>query len=53
MPFLTAPELFFQPMNFVQNLRYMGTGMAVIFVIIAAIILATTLIRRLFSRPEP
>ncbi len=53
MPFLTAPELFFQPMNFVQNLRYMAIGMAVIFVIIAAIILATTLISRLFSRPEP
>ena len=40
-------------MNFVRNLRYMGIGMAVIIVIIAAIILATTLISRLFSKPEP
>ena len=56
MHLLTAPvgpELFFEPANFVTNLRYMGTGMLVIFVIIGVIILATTLISRLFSRPEP
>ncbi|MDO4474793.1 MAG: hypothetical protein Q4B75_09100 [Eubacteriales bacterium] len=49
--FLTAaaPELFFEPANFVQNLRYMGIGMLVIFVIIGVIILATTLVGYLFS----
>lgn len=45
----TPPELFFQPMNFIRNLRYMGIGMLVIFVIIGAIILATMLINYLFS----
>jgi len=45
-----APELFFEPMNFVSNLRYMGIGMLVIFVIIGVIILATTLVGCLFSK---
>lgn len=45
-----APELFFQPMNFITNLRNMGIGMLVIFVIIGVIILATTLVSRLFSK---
>ncbi len=45
----TPPELFFQPMNFIRNLRYMGIGMLVIFVIIGVIILATLLINYLFS----
>ncbi len=44
-----APELFFEPANFIENLRYMGTGMLVIFVIIGVIILATTLVGYLFS----
>ena len=48
-----APELFFEPMNFIRSLRYMGIGMAVLFVIIAVIILATTRISRLFSKPDP
>ena len=47
--FLTAPEIVFEPANFLMNLRYMGIGMLVIFVIIGIIILATTLINRLFS----
>ncbi len=45
-----APELFFQPMNFIANLRNMGIGMLVIFVIIGVIILVTTLVSRLFSK---
>ncbi len=45
-----APELFFQPMNFITNLRNMGIGMLVIFVIIGVIILVTTLVSRLFSK---
>lgn len=45
----TTPELIFQPVNFIRNLRYMGIGMLVIFVIIGVIILATMLINYLFS----
>ena len=55
MHLLTAaagPELFFEPANFFAKLRYMGTGMLVIFVIIGIIILATTLIGRIFSKKE-
>lgn len=44
-----APELFFQPMNFLNNLQYMGIGMLVIFVIIGVIIGATMLINYLSS----
>ena len=45
MVFLTsAPvNLDFTPMAFVENLPYMGTGMAVIFAIVGVIILATML----------
>lgn len=51
LTFLTAaaPELFFEPAHFLQNLRYMGIGMLVIFVIIGMIILATSLVGYLFS----
>ena len=45
----TEPELFFNPMNFVGNLQYMGIGMVVIFVIISIIIGATMLVNYLFS----
>ena len=44
-----APEIFFEPVNFISNLKYMGIGMLVIFVIIGIIILATMLINYLFS----
>ena len=51
MTFLTASamNLTVDPMAFVENLRYMGIGMLVIFVIISVIIGATTLINYLFS----
>ena len=51
MPFLanTAVNLTFDPMTFVENLQYMGIGMAVIFAIISVIILATKLVNFLFS----
>ena len=45
----TAPQLFFQPANFLANLKYMGIGMVVIFVVIGIIILATKLINYIFS----
>ena len=44
-----APEMFFAPENFISNLKYMGLGMLVIFVIIGMIILATMVINYLFS----
>ena len=49
MNFLTNTSFQFDPMAFVENLRYMGIGMLVIFVLIGVIILATMLINWLFS----
>ena len=45
-----AAKLGFNPMNFVTNLKYMGVGMLVIFVVIGLIILTTMLINWLFSK---
>ncbi len=45
----SAPQLSFEPARFVENLRYMGIGMLVIFAIIGIIILATKLVSYLFS----
>ena len=36
----------FNPMNFVTNLKYMGTGMLGIFVVIGIIIVATIVINK-------
>ena len=49
MHFLTTPSFQFEPMAFVNNLKYMGIGMLVIFVVIGLIILTTMLINWLFS----
>ena len=51
MNFLTAGsvDLSFDPMAFVENLRYMGIGMVVIFSIIGIIIGTTMLLNFLFS----
>ena len=45
----TAVNLEFNPMAFVDNLKYMGVGMLVIFVVIGIIILATKVVNYLFS----
>ena len=45
-----AGNLIFDPSKFVENLKYMGIGMLVIFVIIGVIILATALINKIFSK---
>ena len=45
----TAVNLQFDLIAFVENLRYMGVGMLVIFVVIGLIILATKLVNYLFS----
>ena len=42
----------FDPMAFVRNLKYMGVGMLVIFVVIGMILLTTMLINWLFSDPK-
>lgn len=44
-----AANLEFNPMAFVENLKHMGVGMLVIFVIIGVIILATKLVNKLSS----
>ena len=46
---MDAVSLNFDPMAFVENLKYMGIGMLVIFAIIGIIILATKLVNFLFS----
>ena len=45
----TAPQLFFEPANFVEYLKYMGIGMLVIFVVIGIIVLTTMLINKVFA----
>lgn len=40
----------FNPMNFVTNLKYMGTGMLGIFVVIGIIIVATIVINKAANR---
>lgn len=45
----TGPQLCFEPGRFVENLRYMGIGMLVIFAVIGIIILSTRLVSYLFS----
>ncbi len=47
-----APRIFFEPLNFVKNLQYMGVGMLVIFAVIGVIILTTMLVNYLFSTPK-
>ncbi len=42
----------FNPMAFVENLRYMGVGMLGVFMIIGVIILATYAIGK-FTQPKP
>jgi len=38
------------PMNFLSNMHYMGTGMISIFVVIGIIILVTYLINKAFTK---
>ncbi len=40
----------FEPMNFVTNLYYMGTGMLCIFIVIGLIMLSTIVINKLSSK---
>ncbi len=45
----TVASLGFDPMKFVDNLKYMGIGMLVIFVIIGVIIISTLIINKCCS----
>ena len=47
---MLAAAFQFNPIAFVENLKYMGIGMLVIFVVIGVIILTTMLINWLFSK---
>ena len=39
----------FEPMNFVENLSYMGKGMLGILIVMGAIILVTVVLNKFFS----
>jgi len=45
----TAAQISFQPLNFIENLKYMGIGMLVIFAVIGVIVLTTMLINKVFA----
>ena len=42
--------MFFEPMNFVRNLSYMGLGMLGIFIVMAVIIIVTVVLDKLTSK---
>ena len=44
-----APQLTFEPANFISYLKYMGIGMLVIFAVIGVIALTTVLINKIFT----
>ena len=46
----TSPEIIFDLGNFVENLKYMGIGMLVIFIVIGIIVGSVGLINYLFSK---
>ena len=45
----TAAQISFQPLNFIENLKYMGIGMLVIYAVIGVIVLTTVLINKVFA----
>ena len=44
--------MFFEPIEFVKNLKYMGIGMLGVFMIVGIIILATYAIGKVTSKPS-
>ena len=40
----------FHPMSFVENLKYMGTGMICIFIVIGAIVAVVVLLEKMITR---
>ncbi len=43
-------SFFFEPMNFVANLQYMGLGMICIFIVIGAIVLSVVVLDKITAR---
>ncbi|MBQ8207502.1 MAG: hypothetical protein IJZ89_02070 [Clostridia bacterium] len=43
-------DIFFKPMNFVENLEYMGIGMLGIFIVIGVIMGVTVILNKIFSK---
>lgn len=48
----TTDPAVIQPMNFITNSKYMGKGMLIIFSVMLVIIALTTLLNKVFSRPQ-
>lgn len=44
--------MFFEPMNFINNLGYMGIGMLGIFVVIGVIVALTTMLNSITSKDD-
>lgn len=44
--------MFFEPLNFVNNLGYMGIGMLGIFIVIGVIILVTALLNKATEKKD-
>jgi len=42
----------FNPMNFISNLKYMGTGMLSILIVIAVIIICTVVLNSVMNKIE-
>lgn len=47
-----AAEFVIDPMNFVENLKYMGTGMLGIFIVMGAIILSTFALNKFLNKKD-
>ena len=47
-----AANLEFNPMAFVENLKYMGIGMLAIFIVIGVIVGITYLLNRIFKEKK-
>ena len=47
-----AAEFQMDPMNFVANLKYMGTGMLGIFIVMGAIILSTFVLNKILNKKD-
>ena len=45
-----AAEFVIDPMNFIENLKYMGTGMLGIFIVMGAIILSTFALNKILNK---
>lgn len=48
----TAAEFAINPMNFIENLKYMGTGMLGIFIVMGAIILSTFALNKILNKKD-